>query len=258
MNISKEYLEEKSQELCRAVSEAPPSERPFHLNRLNRLVALQQEFDRFCARLEAVLNDNVNYIDILITHGAIEDSYLNLGRAMRMGIVEPGQPIRIAFPGTQLETITSEIKESGYLRDRTIARMIYTGWGIKPGDVLRFSKTDEDAYALQYPPRDGDDGSGFVESYPRQRRSPFRFSSCGIGVGEKIQYDPDPVLELIVCDDKHVTYQGKRYSLSALIVELLGRKYPPRATRFFSYQGQTLYELAERSFTGKSTQRDSE
>ena len=40
------------------------------------------------------------------------------------------------------------------------------------------------------------------------RRGPFRFSKYGIPVGAKIKYINDPSIEVVVVDDRHVSYKG--------------------------------------------------
>ena len=53
------------------------------------------------------------------------------------------------------------------------------------------------------------------------RRGPFRFSKYGIPVGAKIKYINDPSIEVVVVDDRHVSYKGVTTSTSALAMDLL-------------------------------------
>ena len=41
------------------------------------------------------------------------------------------------------------------------------------------------------------------------RRGPFRFSKYGIPVGAKIKYINDPSIEVVVVDDRHVSYKRR-------------------------------------------------
>lgn len=67
------------------------------------------------------------------------------------------------------------------------------------------------------------------------RRGPFRFSKYGIPVGAKIKYINDPSIEVVVVDDRHVSYKGVTTSTSALAKELLESEYQVQGTAYFTY-----------------------
>lgn len=62
----------------------------------------------------------------------------------------------------------------------------------------------------------------------QERMAPFTFSMCNIAVGEEIEFwrsasEPSGIT-CTVADDKHVEYDGQRWSLTALAKHLLGVK----------------------------------
>ena len=80
----------------------------------------------------------------------------------------------------------------------------------------------------------------------KERLSPFTFSKCNIKPGETIYFYADPELTCTVVDDKHVEYQGKTYSLSALATALSGSKWGVAGPRYFKYKGEWLNEVRRR------------
>ena len=80
----------------------------------------------------------------------------------------------------------------------------------------------------------------------QERRSPFRFSKCGIEIGSEIISIEDPSVKCIVVDDNHVEYNGLRYALSYLAKEILGWKNLPSGPMHFSYNGERLDDIRRR------------
>lgn len=78
------------------------------------------------------------------------------------------------------------------------------------------------------------------------RRGPFRFSKYGIPVGVKIKYINDPSIEVVVVDDRHVSYKGVTTSTSALAKELLESEYQVQGTAYFTYEGEKLTDRRDR------------
>ena len=78
------------------------------------------------------------------------------------------------------------------------------------------------------------------------RRGPFRFSKYGIPVGAKIKYINDPSIEVVVVDDRHVSYKGVTTSTSALAKELLESEYQVQGTAYFTYEGEKLTDRRDR------------
>lgn len=79
-----------------------------------------------------------------------------------------------------------------------------------------------------------------------ERRAPFAFSRCNIGIGEEIFSLEKPDIKCTVYDDKHVLYNNKIYSLSVLAKEILGWKWNPTGPNHFTYKGEILNDLRMR------------
>ena len=90
-----------------------------------------------------------------------------------------------------------------------------------------------------------------ISEQHQERLSPFRFSMCNIAVGEQIEfcYDGNEHSGAIctVSDDRHVTYSGETWSLSALARSFLGWKRLPAGPMFFKYKGEWLNDLRRRN-----------
>ena len=78
------------------------------------------------------------------------------------------------------------------------------------------------------------------------RRGPFRFSDCGIPFGSEITYAHDKRIKAIVIDDRHIEYDGKTTSLSALARDLLGLDRTPQGPKHFKYKGEILSKMRKR------------
>ncbi len=83
----------------------------------------------------------------------------------------------------------------------------------------------------------------------RERRAPFAFSMCNIEIGSELEFYSDRYtstgIKCIVVDDKHVEYEGRKTSLSALAADLSG-KSPVQGPCYFKYNGEWLNTLRER------------
>lgn len=87
------------------------------------------------------------------------------------------------------------------------------------------------------------------------RLSPFNFSLVNIKPGEKIifsncnsEFDG---AECEVVDNRHVKYNGKKWTLSSLAYELSNLKRPPQGPTYFKYNGEWLTDLREK-YHGKN------
>lgn len=82
----------------------------------------------------------------------------------------------------------------------------------------------------------------------KERTAPFSFSLCNIQTGEQVEFwksvNESSGMVFTVVDDKHVEYQGKKYSLSALACELTG-KSPLAGPRYFKYNGEWLNDIRD-------------
>lgn len=82
----------------------------------------------------------------------------------------------------------------------------------------------------------------------KQKKKYLPFSAYGIAVGEVLTYRPKKSkqykIDVIVVDDRHIEFNGKRYTMSGFDAEMakLGR----RGTLYFEYKGENLVDLRER------------
>lgn len=89
--------------------------------------------------------------------------------------------------------------------------------------------------ALSYVPEEEDDPSG--------RMPAFEFSSCGIQIGDTIEYGYDSSITARVIDNKHVEYEGETYSLSSLIKKIKGTTSDLAGPRYFKFNGKWLNDI---------------
>ena len=77
----------------------------------------------------------------------------------------------------------------------------------------------------------------------QERLAPFAFSMCNIAVGEQIEFchpgNKNDGAVCVVVDEKHVKYQDKIWSLTALAQFFTGKK-PLAGPRYFKYKGEWL------------------
>lgn len=84
----------------------------------------------------------------------------------------------------------------------------------------------------------------------QERLAPFTFTVCNIVVGEEIEFwrsasEPSGIT-CTVADDKHVEYDGQRWSLTALAKHLLGENRALAGPRYFKYKGEWLNDIRHR------------
>ena len=88
-----------------------------------------------------------------------------------------------------------------------------------------------------------DDEKTAMEIQEASRRGPFRFSMCGIQVGDEVVFVDDENKKAIVVDDRHVRFGKVITSLSALAQDLLGYNHPVQGTIYFKYKGKVLDDI---------------
>ena len=81
----------------------------------------------------------------------------------------------------------------------------------------------------------------------RKIRSHFKFSMCGIKIGEEIVFNPTGLVVKVASDDS-IEYEGRIYKLSPFVGTFIpDEKRCPSdkygGPMFFSYKGKTLYKL---------------
>lgn len=89
-----------------------------------------------------------------------------------------------------------------------------------------------------------------INEQHQERMAPFTFSACGIAIGDRIEFccagnkHSGELFE--VTDDKHIAYNGERWSLNALAKHLLGVKWSMAGPRYFKYKGEWLNDIRHR------------
>ena len=83
----------------------------------------------------------------------------------------------------------------------------------------------------------------------QKKKKYLPFSAYGIAVGEVLTYRPKKLkqdkIDVIVVDDHHIEFNGKRYSMTGFDKEMAnsGGRW---GTRYFEYKGENLLDLRER------------
>lgn len=90
-----------------------------------------------------------------------------------------------------------------------------------------------------------------IDEAHQERISPFAFSKCNIKPSEQVEFccvgNPHDGTLCKVLDDKHVEYEGERWSLSALATHFIGAKWTVAGPRYFKYNGEWLNEIRQKS-----------
>ena len=79
-----------------------------------------------------------------------------------------------------------------------------------------------------------------VIKFGTSRKSHFRFSMIGLKPGDEVQLKSDLTRSFKIISDNEVAYEGKPYTLSALAMQLAGRRYGVQGPAYFCYNGETL------------------
>ena len=88
-----------------------------------------------------------------------------------------------------------------------------------------------------------------IEDEYTERRAPFKFSMCNIKPGEYVTWFDNDEMMFEVCDDKHVKYNGKSFTLSGLAAILLEKdtSHGVCGPMFFKYKGEFLRDIRRRN-----------
>ncbi|MBR5546639.1 MAG: GIY-YIG nuclease family protein [Clostridia bacterium] len=89
-----------------------------------------------------------------------------------------------------------------------------------------------------------------ISEQHQERLAPFAFSMCNIAIGEQIEFSCSgnecSGTICTVADDKHVEYDGKRWSLTALAKHLLNTNTALPGPKYFKYNGEWLNAIRHR------------
>ncbi len=87
------------------------------------------------------------------------------------------------------------------------------------------------------------------ENLKRQKRPNLNFIEMGIPVGSVITFGHEPdVVEVVVCSEKKVNYNGEEYSLSALTRKLKNLDLNVAPTPYWFYNGKSLADIYEETY----------
>jgi hypothetical protein len=87
------------------------------------------------------------------------------------------------------------------------------------------------------------------ENYKRKRRPPLNFREMGIPIGANLLYLKNGgSVEVEVCSDRKVLYDGKETSLTAVTKEILGLDYAVQPTRYWAYNGKSLNDIYNETY----------
>ena len=116
-------------------------------------------------------------------------------------------------------------------------------------DIFRdIAMTIDDAEVVLY-----EDNKPVMENATRPqqkrevKRSRFKFSMCGIKIGETITFDPTGI-EVKVASDDSIEYEGRIYKLSPFVGTFMPEDHRNisgayQGPKFFSYKGKVLNEI---------------
>ena len=106
-----------------------------------------------------------------------------------------------------------------------------------------YAMAPEDAYSIL-------EAIAEINEQHQERMALFTFSACCIAIGEQIEFccnGNNNTIELYeVVDDKHVSYNGETWSLTALAKYLTGVKSSIAGPKYFKYKGEWLNTIRYR------------
>ena len=110
------------------------------------------------------------------------------------------------------------------------------------GDKLKLAKPSEDELVAEEIARE-------IVQESKERAAPFRFSMCNIPMGAEIEFccrgNDNTGKICTVVDDRHVSYECRTLSLSALASEFTG-KTPVQGPSYFKYNGEWLNDIRQK------------
>lgn len=115
-------------------------------------------------------------------------------------------------------------------------------------DIFRdIAKTVDDAEVILYHENKPVDNAKPVSIKREVKRSPFKFSMCGIKIGEDITFFPAGII-VKVASDNTIEYEGRIYKLSPFVGTFMPKDRQNtsgayQGAKYFSYKGKILDEL---------------
>jgi hypothetical protein len=88
------------------------------------------------------------------------------------------------------------------------------------------------------------------ENFKRKMRPPLNFREMNIPLGSKLVFIKDEnSVEVEVCGDRKILYQGIETSLTAATKELLDLDYAVQPTRYWVYNGRNLGDIYNETYS---------
>ena len=116
-------------------------------------------------------------------------------------------------------------------------------------DIFRdIASTIDDAEVILYEDNNPIEENEHKEHQKREvKRSRFKFSMCGIKIGEQITFDPTK-LSVKVASDDSIEYEGRIYKLSPFVGTFMpeglrNNSGAYQGAKYFSYKGKILDEI---------------
>lgn len=89
-----------------------------------------------------------------------------------------------------------------------------------------------------------------VEEERNERAATFNFAMCQIAIGEQVEFCcPSNAHNgelFTVVDNRHVSYNGESWSMTALAKELLNQRWALAGPKYFKYKGEWLNDIRDR------------
>lgn len=89
-----------------------------------------------------------------------------------------------------------------------------------------------------------------VEEERNERAATFNFVMCQIAIGEQVEFCcPSNAHNgelFTVVDNRHVSYNGESWSMTALAKELLNQRWALAGPKYFKYKGEWLNDIRDR------------
>lgn len=116
-------------------------------------------------------------------------------------------------------------------------------------DIFRdIAQTIDDAEVILYQDNKPLMASEHEEAQKREvKRARFKFSMCGIKIGEEVTFNPTKIVVKVASDDA-IEYEGRIYKLSPFVGTFMPEEYRNtsgayQGSKYFTYKGKVLDDI---------------
>lgn len=88
-----------------------------------------------------------------------------------------------------------------------------------------------------------------IERFTRSRRLTLRYNEMNIPTGSELQFRDNSSIKVTVLTDRKVLHNGMKISLTAVTRELLGLDYSVQPTPYWTYNGRSLQDIYNETYT---------